>query len=841
MPAPRNRKHLLIRIDPTRERYTPHPQARDEEAPSWRVDRVEHAGRLRVALVTALKDAVERRREAAVSIEGASPGVYVQYESQPGEPLNLERLEALGSDIVLAAVQREEAPGKAAIERATVFVPDEKIPKLLQKFDDYATKQTPSGAPKNGSMLEPVAALRAATLQALWTDADAWPGEDQAVAWEIWLRRSDGGELGRLAMFASTVGLVIGEHRLAFEDRLVVLVRGTARQLAMSLDLLNDVMELRRARQTARFYVDGPSTEQRAWIDDLLKRVEPPLPQAPVVCVLDSGITWAHPLLTIAIVSTDAHAVVASWGGHDNGGGPESRGHGTMMAGLALYGDLVGPLSSSAPVVLGHRLESVKILPPTGANAPELYGAITAAAVAVPEGAAPERARIFCLAVTATAERDRGQPTSWSATIDALAAGRAFDPITRELAFIGDADEKARRLFVISGGNVSPDRLAVAHLDRSDLEPVDDPAQAWNALTVGAFTEKALLHGSPGWSPVAPPGELSPWSTTSVTFADLWPIKPDVVMEGGNVAHDGTSMNFPIPELSLLSTHWETSRKLLSLAEGTSAATAQVARLAAQIRCAYPEYWPETVRALIVHSARWTKPMQTAVDAAPGKRATAALVRRYGFGVPSTERALRSAADSLTLVAQSKIHPFHKGAMGEMNVHELPWPKDVLAELGDKTVHLRVTLSYFIEPNPARRGWRSRYRYASHGLRFEMKQPTEDLAEFRKRLTPLALEENEKKPRVESDSDEWLLGPQARTKGSLHSDVWSGAAAELAERGVFAICPVSGWWKDIPKRDRSAYGARYALLASIETEAQDVDLWQAVATMSGVEEAEVWE
>ncbi len=59
---------------------------------------------------------------------------------------------------------------------------------------------------------------------------------------------------------------------------------------------------------------------------------------------------------------------------------------------------------------------------------PELYGAITAEATARPEVQAPRRTRHFSLAVTAEDMRDRGQPTSWPAAIDALAAGRAFDP-----------------------------------------------------------------------------------------------------------------------------------------------------------------------------------------------------------------------------------------------------------------------------------------------------------------------------------------------------------------------------------------------------------------------------
>jgi hypothetical protein len=36
------------------------------------------------------------------------------------------------------------------------------------------------------------------------------------------------------------------------------------------------------------------------------------------------------------------------------------------------------------------------------------------------------------------------------------------------------------------------------------------------------------------------------------------------------------------------------------------------------------------------------------------------------------------------------------------------------------------------------------------------------------------------------------------------------------------------------KRDRSELGARYALIVSIETEAQDADIWTPIATQVGI-------
>jgi hypothetical protein len=625
---------------------------------------------------------------------------------------------------------------------------------------------------------------------------------------------------------------ILRERYIDLGVRNVLVLKATPRQLAGSLDVLNDVAEVRRAKQSAGLFVDSPAQEQAHQVDDVRRRTTLPPAAAPAVCILDTGVTRAHPLLDGVIAPEDATAVDISWGPHDDGGGAANAGHGTEMAGLAAYGDLVPVLTANMPVQLRHRVESVKILPPTGSNDPELYGAVTAQAVARPEITAPARSRVFSMAVTATDARDRGQPSSWSAAIDALSAGRAFDPATNGLQYVGEAEQGMKRLFVISAGNVATDLLQRTHLDRSDLESVHDPAQAWNALTVGACTEKAVITDPTrhDWAPVAHGGDLSPWSTTSVMFEEPWPIKPDLVFEGGNLAHRNDELDFPLPDLCLLSTYYKPAEKPFVLSFATSAAAVQVARIAALVQAEYPSLWPEAIRAILVHAARWTSAMDAQLRGAGGKRARARLVRRYGFGVPSPERALHSANDALTLISQSVLHPFHEGKMREMHFHELPWPRDVLQGLGATPVRLRVTLSYFVEPNPGRRGWKRRHRYASHGLRFDVKSPTESIAEFRKSLNARALAEEEDRPETSTSSSDWYLGEHARNRGSLHSDLWVGTAADLAERGVIGVYPVSGWWKDQPKRDRSAIGARYALVVGIETDAENVDIWTPVAT-----------
>jgi hypothetical protein len=543
-------------------------------------------------------------------------------------------------------------------------------------------------------------------------------------------------------------------------------------------------------------------------------------------------VTAGHPLLEAALGDEDCHSCDPAWGKHDHDG------HGTEMAGLALYGDLVPVLEGDGPVVVDHRLESVMIVPPTWDNDPDLYGALTAEATSRPEIQAPFRRRVYSMAITAPDARDRGQPTSWSVALDALAAGRSFDPTDKGIKYLDDEEEPHRRLFVVSAGNVG--ELDADHLTRSDIEPIHDPAQAWNVLTVGAYTDKAVITDPQWdtWSPLAPRGELSPWSTTSVVFQRDWPLKPDIVMEGGNIVrNESGDVDFPCNDLTLLTTYFQPVQRTLVCTWATSAACAQAARLCAQITATYPELWPETVRALVVHSARWTEAMGQHLSTAGGKTARARLVQRYGFGVPDLGRALRSAANAVTLLVQDSIRPFEEGKMREIHLHDLPWPKEQLAALGDAPVRLRVTLSYFIEPNPGRRGWQARHRYQSHGLRFEVKGPTESVDAFRKRLNRDALGEGERKPSDGADNDGWYLGPRARDRGSIHSDVLVGFAADLAERGVLAVFPVTGWWKEQKKRDRSEMGARYALVVSIEAEEVDADIWTPVANQIGIEVA----
>lgn len=292
--------------------------------------------------------------------------------------------------------------------------------------------------------------------------------------------------------------------------------------------------------------------------------------------------------------------------------------------------------------------------------------------------------------------------------------------------------------------------------------------------------------------------------------------------------------DYYVDDLQLLTTNHIQLQQLLTVTGDTSAAAALAARMAAIIQAEYPQFWPETVRALLVHAADWTHVMRRQHEALTARQAIRNVLRTYGYGVPNLDRALWSARNELTLVVQDSLQPFDRQQNGQtvtrdMHLHPLPWPHDVLRELGDTMVELRVTLSYFIEPNPGERGRDRRHRYASHGLRFDVNTPTETYEDFRRRLSSAARQEEDDVSTTSSDAENWLLGPRLRHRGSVHSDRWQGTAVDLASRGIVAVYPVIGWWRERPRHERWGKRARYCLIVSIYTPATEVDIYSPVA------------
>jgi len=147
---------------------------------------------------------------------------------------------------------------------------------------------------------------------------------------------------------------------------------------------------------------------------------------------------------------------------------------------------------------------------------------------------------------------------------------------------------------------------------------------------------------------------------------------------------------------------------------------------------------------------------------------------------------------------------------------------------------MRVTLSYFIEPNPSERGQNIRFRYASHGLRFDLKGRAEDQAHFRQRVNAVARGEGDYAPGAPGASANWVIGPKIRQMaGSISSDWWQGPAVELAECDALAVYPTSGWWKAKTRPPFSERQTRYSLIITLRTADREstIDIYTPVATV----------
>jgi hypothetical protein len=779
-------------------------------------DRAAHARALEIAIGRALHEARQQLDSREPDIAAGVPGFYLEFQVQADGANAFEKLENRQKKIELVAVNQR--PEQEGMVKATVFVPESATDYFLKKVEKYRDENTDSGKPKNEPLVSRLETVQIGTVKSLFTDDSApFPEDGQEIWWEVWIRNE------RRSVFEQVtqrLNIRIKPHTITFPEREIVLAMSNVEAMARIITNSDAVAELRIAKDIPSIFLEMGALEQAHWTEDLAERLLEPGQHAVAISLLDSGATRIHRLLLSALALDDMHTVEPSWGVNDSA---YWHGHGTAMAGVALYGDLQIALStlSNKQVKLLHRLESVKILPTNGENDPDLYGAITEQGVALPEIQAPDRRRVFCMAVTSGyGSTDKGTPSSWSSAVDKL----CFN------------DNEFRRLMIISAGNIHQDIASGDYLNINDLEMVENPAQAWNPLIVGAYTEMVNILDSDytGWQPLAPGGDLSPRSRTSVAWETQWPIRPDVVFEGGNMAHDGHNPAVPIDDLCILTTHYRPNIRAFDYMRDTSCATALASHMAARIMSEQPTYSPETVRALIVHSAEWAPAMRTHFDSASAKTARRALVRRYGYGVPDLARALQSASNDLTLIAEDELQPFYlegtKVKTKDMNFHKLPWPSEKLEQLGEANVELKITLSYFIEPNPGERGWAYKHRYASHGLRFKVKGSLETDDDFKWRINQAVREEEEGRTASgTSEEENWFLGPKTRDCGSIHCDIWQGTAVELSQKDAIAVYPVGGWWKEKKYLERYNQVSHYSLIVSIRVPKIEVDIYTPVS------------
>ena len=404
-------------------------------------------------------------------------------------------------------------------------------------------------------------------------------------------------------------------------------------------------------------------------------------------------------------------------------------------------------------------------------------------------------------------------PTLWSHAID-------------QLAF----REGHGRMMVVSAGNARYGQwlsLAEQHPQLQLSEKIHQPAQAANALTVGAFTERVELPNTREYAEArvvaTKPGGISPFTSTGLV-GNEWPIKPDVVLEGGNLAISGPLTDTSVPTLCALTTsHRHARGQPLGQMAMTSEATARAAHLAARIWAVEPKLRPESIRGLVVHSASWTPTMREQFSGINDR------LLAFGYGVPDDRIASECAQGLATVIVEDVMpnavieeepkkkapkRPTTKATepkvRRKVKLYRLPIPESLLAD-SDPDVELRVTLSYFTEPHKFGRA-------TFHGLdlKWDMQGPQESGDEFLQRINVLKRPKGADGKPVKvttKKSFDWGLGIQLRSRGTVQSDRWRGKMSALAGDKLIAIVPVLGWWDQ--RRTLRTQEMHFSLVVSI--------------------------
>jgi len=404
----------------------------------------------------------------------------------------------------------------------------------------------------------------------------------------------------------------------------------------------------------------------RTTLSDLADTPEPPQ-TAQGICTLDSGINSGHPLLGPAI--GEATAVPAHLGD-----AADVNGHGTMVAGLALYGNLQSSIDSGG-FIPELRLFSARVL-----NANNEFDDESLITTQMRSAIEYFKSTYGCRIFNASLGDPRmpfngGKLSPWASILDHL---------SRELDII----------IVVSAGNYEhepPEDNADHHVTgypRYLLEApakIIEPATGCIVLTVGAITSPVVTCPvSPDdvdLRPIAQGSQPSPFTRSGPGIGGS--IKPELIEEGGNLIYHGSlrrSRNFP--ETDVFSTSLNYVENLFQTSRGTSFAAPIIANKAARILNAFPEATANLVRALIVSAAEVPAECRTLLSPI----GSSAIRELCGYGVPSVEKAVNSDSNRVLLYSENEL-PFDC-----FHVYEIPIPSEIYQVQGKSEID--VTLAF---------------------------------------------------------------------------------------------------------------------------------------------------
>ena len=371
----------------------------------------------------------------------------------------------------------------------------------------------------------------------------------------------------------------------------------------------------------------------------------PPV-DAPMVAVLDSGIATGHPLIAAALGDAQGFTL-SDKDPHDE------NGHGTMVAGIALYGD-VEACTQSKEFIPQLRLLSGRILDDKAKTEARFIENIVDEAVRY--FYENYGCRVYNISYGDLNKPYRGGRVSGLAyTLDRLA---------RELDV----------LFVVPSGNfqdIPVDWLKneYPHYLLRDEAKLVDPAPALNVLTVGSLARWDRSANSVRWSndpreqPVAQRDQPSPFSRCGASVKGA--IKPDLVAYGGNWAlhrHTNQVVERGLGELSTCK--FFADGHVFAEKAGTSFAAPHVAHIATRLLRELPRASTNLLRALLVANAKIPAASHELFHGEEDQ-----LAQVVGYGMIDLANLYRSTEEQVILVAETTLIDKHH------HFYEIPIPE----------------------------------------------------------------------------------------------------------------------------------------------------------------------
>jgi len=596
--------------------------------------------------------------------------------------------------------------------------------------------------------------------------------------------------LYRGEILQSVQGDDVGISRLpdSFSCRIRILGKGL-KDLVLNFPYIFDVSE-------ADEFIAPSVTPNRSESARENFELESPSPNAPKVCIIDSGIQEIHPKLKSAIDST----LSTSWvPGEMNMTADYSRGggHGTRVAGAILYPRGIPKTGRQQAVcwlqnarILDARNELPKRLFP-----PDVLEEI------VEIYYRQARTRIYNHSIGGISPCRTQSMTSWAAAIDKLSW-------ENDVLFIVAAGNIEARATYVTRPSISAHIQAGRNYPEYLLQPsarVANPAQSFQALTVGS-----VAHSTYNNPPLSSIAQKDYPSSFSCSGPGIWnTIKPEVVEYGGDYVIDSptspTLPNFSIPESvcpELIRSTRDGGKAVSADAVGTSFAAPKVTHIAAALEAAFPQESTLLYRALIVQSARlpaWTNSVEANLYHA---------IRTMGYGIPDINRALGNYPNRVTLTTRGA----EKIKARQAKVYQVKVPENFWRQGEGVDILIEVTLSYVAEP---RRTRRNRRKYLSTWLDWNCSKQGENPDSFLDRIlneydAPEDAEKGDKlfgwtlgkrqfKPTNRQTSPigiDGIVKELSRSTGTVQKDWATVKSYELRSGFCIAVVGHKGWNQD---------------------------------------------